>query len=491
MADFQRLIRAVLWFAVGVLLSAVSVVSYASDDTYPAILSCGNQAGQWGGSGISGCYGSAQAACDVGKPESATRNVTNYRWGSYRQYVADCNTQAGNKVRSVLQNLECPAGGSFVSTGRGTGECRNATPCAEGETRNPETGMCEQSDTPQEQCEAGGGHWGTNHSAGGRFVVQNNCYPNPPRCAEAGGMILLDESLDSRCAPPQEGPCPEDIGDIPYVGNLGGGQCLLGGGAEPDPDPDPEPDPRPEPDQTPPGCASNQQSGTVQGVPVCINKPPPPPTDSSDTKTETKPTPDGGTKETTTTTNTTVNNTTNTTTTTTTVTTVIKDAAGNVTGTTTDTSSVVQDSAGYCKENPGAEVCGDGGGEWAGGCDDPGRVMHECKGDPIQCAIAEQTLRTRCALAASDEVVEAFKSMVEFDGTGEGEGLDRKEISVPETLDVAEIGGGVGLADKSYTIMGRTITVPFSAINTYLDIFGAAMMMIAWIVAFNTIRGAI
>lgn len=455
-------LRRLSWFLLGVLLVAVPMLSYA--DEYAPVA-------WWKKNGASTKYASPEQACAPKTP------ITN---GQVDQY--NCMDQYGTRTDLVIKDYWCPAGGTLNYT---QWKCINAEPCAEGQVRNPVTGQCQAS--PQQQCEQSGGHWGTNHAAGGRFVVQNNCYPNPPRCAEPGGMILLDESLDARCAAPQEGPCPEDIGDIPYVGNLGGGQCLLGGGAEPEP----EPDPKPEPDQTPSGCAPNQQSGTVQGVPVCINKPPPPPTDSSDTKTETKPTPDGGTKETTTTTNTTVNNTTNTTTTTTTVTTVIKDAAGNVTGTTTDTSSVVQDSDGYCKENPGAEVCGDGAGQWAGGCDDPGRVIHECKGDPIQCAIAEQTLRTRCALAASDEVVQAFKDMVEFDGTGEGEGLDRKEITVPETLDVLEIGGGGGLVDKTYTVMGRTITVPFSAINTYLDVFGAAMMMIAWIVAFNTIRGAI
>lgn len=483
MADFQRLMRSLLYFLVGVLLSVVA--TFASAETYCAVtvIEYADPPERYYTSG------GETLLCPFQREDNPSSNTVNECTGAvypnYRYKVMGGGSACGSSTSTYGFPHTCPGGGVLDSKEK----CVGAPDCQAGETRNPATGLCEPDITPQEQCEDSGGHWGTNHSAGGRFVVQNNCYPNPPRCAESGGMILLDESLDSRCAPPREGPCPEDIGDIPYVGNLGGGQCLLGGGAEPEPEP--EPDPKPEPDQTPPGCASNQQSGTVQGVPVCINKPPPPPTDSSDTKTETKPTPDGGTKETTTTTNTTVNNTTNTTTTTTTVTTVIKDAAGNVTGTTTDTSSVVQDSAGYCKENPGAEVCGEGGGEWAGGCDDPGRVMHECKGDPIQCAIAEQTLRTRCALAASDEVVEAFKSMVEFDGTGEGEGLDRKEISVPETLDVAEIGGGVGLVDKSYTIMGRTITVPFSAINTYLDIFGAAMMMIAWIVAFNTIRGAI
>lgn len=478
MADFQRLMRNLLYFVVGVLLAAVATV--ASAENYCAIPDSYDK----GPPNRTYTSGGQTVQCPFKRSEAA--GITNDCTGTHYPNVRYTPTAGGSACGSTATygvTFSCPGGGTLTTTE----VCLNADPCAEGESRNAETGLCEPDKTPQEQCEEGGGHWGTNHSAGGRFVVQSGCYPNPPSCAESGGILFTESSLDSRCPPPKEGPCPEDIGGLPYLGNLGGGQCLLGGGA----DPEPEPPPGPEPDQTPSGCASNQQSGTVQGVPVCINKPPPPPTESTDNKTETKPTPDGGTKETTTTTNTTVNNTTNTTTTTTTVTTVIKDAAGNVTGTTTDTSSVVQDSAGYCKENPGAEVCGEGGGEWAGGCDDPGRVMHECKGDPIQCAIAEQTLRTRCALAASDEVVEAFKSMVEFDGTGEGEGLDRKEISVPETLDVAEIGGGVGLVDKSYTVMGRTITVPFSAINTYLDIFGAAMMMIAWIVAFNTIRGAI
>jgi len=436
-------LRRLMWFALGFLIAAVPMLAAAEEkNLWEATL--------YGGHTV---YAStANQACGFIKPRSTAsgnfcRDSDGTAWGTVYYRLASC---AGTWTES---------------------------------SSTPGYWYCQAS--PQAQCEQSGGYWGGNNTVGGLFEPTESCYAATPICMESGGVVASVYNLDGRCGVYQAA-CPADYGDPVSPGNLGGGQCLYGG-TPPDPDPDPEPDPD-KPDQTPSGCGAGQDSGTVNGVPVCINRPP---SNSSDTKTETKTNPDGSTTETTKTTNTTVNNTTNTTTTTTTTTVVHKDSTGAVTGTETTTETQEQSTDGYCEANPDSTVCGGGEGGWQGGCDDPGRVVHECKGDPIQCAIAEQTLRTRCALAASDAVVEAFEEMVTFDGTGEGEGLDRREIQVPETLDVNEIGGGAGLTDKTFVIMGKSIEVPFSLINSYLDIFGAAVMMIAWIVAFNTIRGAI
>lgn len=111
-------------------------------------------------------------------------------------------------------------------------------------------------------------------------------------------------------------------------------------------------------------------------------------------------------------------------------------------------------------------------------------------GDALQCAIARHTHETQCALQASDEVMEAWAAIRDFAGTGEGEGLDRKEIEVPSSLDVTEVGPGAGLADQSFSIMGRSIVIPFSEMNRFIAIFGYAIMVIAWIGAWRIIVGA-
>ena len=83
-----------------------------------------------------------------------------------------------------------------------------------------------------------------------------------------------------------------------------------------------------------------------------------------------------------------------------------------------------------------------------------------------------------------------WEGIREFEGTGEGEGLDRKEIEVPTELEVTEIGGGAGLVDQTFSIMGKSIVIPFSQMNRFIAIFGYAIMVIAWIGAWRIIVGA-
>lgn len=86
--------------------------------------------------------------------------------------------------------------------------------------------------------------------------------------------------------------------------------------------------------------------------------------------------------------------------------------------------------------------------------------------------------------------MEAWAAIRDFAGTGEGEGLDRKQIDVPTSLDVIEVGPGGGLSDETFSIMGRSIVIPFSEMNRFIAIFGYAIMVIAWIGAWRIIVGA-
>lgn len=123
---------------------------------------------------------------------------------------------------------------------------------------------------------------------------------------------------------------------------------------------------------------------------------------------------------------------------------------------------------------------------WAAACD--GEVL--CQGDAIQCAIARVAHEQKCALRVSDDVLQEFESIKSFTGTGEGEGLDRKQIDVPSSLVVSEIGPGGGLQDETFSIMGQSIVIPFSQLNRFIEMFGYAIMAIAWIGAWRIIAGA-
>ena len=445
MAHLRRLI----WFALGVLLVAVPMLSFAGQswNVYPS------------GTVL---YATPEQACQ--SLSSETFLTLGTHTNSPKVWSCFFKTSKGAQFKSG-------AVGAI---------------CTDGTTWNTTQGACIGS--PVDQCSSYGGYWGVNQSGAGHYVISLSCYPAEPSCSPPGERLGNAYSLDARCPEVTEGDCPAGYENMQGVGTIAGsgGRCLFGGGIPPDPDPDPDPDPEPEP----PGCSANQQSGTINGVHVCINTPPAPPTSSSDNKTDVKTNSDGSSTETTTEKTTTKDPVTNVTTTTITTTVTNKNARGEITSSEVTTETATQTGEGFCEENPNNPVCGGGDASWAGGCDDPSVIVSECEGDPIQCAIAEQTLRTRCALAASDQVLDAFEEIKEYDGTGEGEGLDVRQIEAGE-LGVSMQGGGAGLSDLDVAVSGRVITVPFSKINPYLDIFGAAILAVAWLSAATILRGAV
>lgn len=176
-------------------------------------------------------------------------------------------------------------------------------------------------------------------------------------------------------------------------------------------------------------------------------------------------------------------------TTTTTTTTVIKDSTGQQVGdATSQTKTETKPEADFCKANPQHAQCAGTktGGSFSGGC----TTGFACTGDAVQCAIAQAAHNQSCAMAVGDGVLGQFEQITGFDGTAPGEGLDRKEIEVPDALQVAEIGGGTGLQDQTFVIMGRSIDIPFSVLNQYIEMLGYAIMLIAWIGAWRIIAGA-
>jgi len=253
-----------------------------------------------------------------------------------------------------------------------------------------------------------------------------------------------------------------------------------GEGSEP-PAPEPEPPPS-EPEPEPEPCKTGFQTVSVNGISSCVKSPPP--IDNVDQAQQTTTNPDGTTTTTNKTTTTKVNDDGTVTKTTETQTTT-KDQAGNTISSGTSSQSVEQGLEGFCEDNPTSSICGEQPGLFDGDCQ--GEI--KCEGDALQCAIAASTFKTQCALSVTDDVKDAFQDMINYDGTGPGEGLDRLEINVNE-LQVSMSGGGAGLADQSFSIMGKTIVLPFSQLNSILAFIGYAVMVIAWLQAYKIIREA-
>lgn len=500
MAHLQRL----KWCLLGVFLVAVPVMALA--DEYPAQWGAAQQVGKWGaGSGTgAGAYETALLACRAFNADWTVSSTYQYvvtdrrlqclnKWNnpesSYAVQIALCpwGGTAQGVAGSGVFTCTCPSGTTWNAT---TQQCQ-VPQCPEGQARNPWFGNC------QDECPQAGGGASRSHVTSGNAVCLHGC--KRTRAAHPGGSSCV-RSLDMFA-----GGGSELICDYAYTGEMCGwfGE-LAGDNSEPgegDPPGEENPDP---PEET---CPAGMQSGTFNGKRVCLKagettSQQQTATNNTTTTSNNTSTNVNTTTHTSTNYNSFTNSTTVTTTTTTTTTTTNNETNESTTNTTTNVSqselpgnqSTIpgnggapngeNGSSGEC--DPAVQECGTGDSSFSGACGEPPL----CMGDALQCAIARHTHETQCALRASDEVMEAWASIRDFVGTGEGEGLDRKQIEVPTALDITEVGGGAGLVDETYSIMGRAIVIPFSEINRFITILGYAIMVIAWIGAWRIIVGA-
>jgi hypothetical protein len=124
-----------------------------------------------------------------------------------------------------------------------------------------------------------------------------------------------------------------------------------------------------------------------------------------------------------------------------------------------------------------------------------------CDGDAIQCAILRQAAEENCKKAADDAAAAASGigqlGQHVLDGSDPlGDELPKpgngQQIDVPSSLDQSGwLGGGDCFADKTVSIQGREITIPFSKACTALIVLRYAIMMVAALVSFKMLSGAI
>lgn len=232
-------------------------------------------------------------------------------------------------------------------------------------------------------------------------------------------------------------------------------------------------------------CGANTFPGTVNGVQVCV--PATTTVDAPKTTTATPPlegasapaipgTPDGTTSVTRQTTCTDGDCTTVTT---------YRDSEGEKIGEITESTTQTD----HCEENPTSAGCEeDEPSTWGGSCGAP----PACDGDAIQCAIAEQTFNTACAL---DPPENAFASLFDTDsnpnpsfaGKGPDNGFETIMLSSSDFDQTNVLGSSACIADMTITVSGNSFIVPFSKICAGLNMLGAVLMGISFIVAFRIV----
>lgn len=256
-------------------------------------------------------------------------------------------------------------------------------------------------------------------------------------------------------------------------------------GVPPPPDPDAPPrDPPPPPPEPPPEqCKKGTCPGSINGTTVCMpcqetrspqpvpgappNAPPTPPDPTGnnappDTKNTTQSATNckDGKCTTTTTTSTT-------------------DSAGV---TTTNSHTKTESKDDFCTSNPRSSMCIDGafGGACAGG--------FVCEGDAVQCAMAKEQHSRNCKLFEDFDGEEA--QLYQNEKGKEGSVLGSLEGNITKTIGASDFdtsdalgAGATCIANKSITVMGTSILIPFSDICPYLAILGNILMSVSFLLA--------
>lgn len=305
--------------------------------------------------------------------------------------------------------------------------------------------------------------------------------PNVNKCEEAKGGVDLFEGFSNL---PTVGAsfCPSNGDASSCAATVVGGYCAIkagvkkctyevkyGGGTCTPPAPTPEESPVPTP------CKGTY--GQVNGVDVCL----PLGSDPSVTietgkKTETTTTEPGGGSTTVTSegTSSCIGSQCSSTTTTTTT------APDGTSTSTTETKSESKDD--FCKNNPRSPQCITS--SFGGSC----TANFTCDGDAVMCAITREQHIRNCKLFDDMSSAEAqlYGSEKGKAGSQTGSLPGSESIAISSSsFDTSDaIGGGTGcIADKSVTVVGFVVTIPFSSVCGHLAMLGNILLAVSFLLA--------
>jgi hypothetical protein len=169
---------------------------------------------------------------------------------------------------------------------------------------------------------------------------------------------------------------------------------------------------------------------------------------------------------------------------------------GNTPAGTAGTPTPSPDDAKYdlCKQNPMLSVCRNS--SVSGSCE-----AIACDGDAIQCATLRAAAQIQCKQKQdSDELSASGSHSLGAAVVGGSDPLastlptvgNAAQVAMPSSLDSSGwLGGGAVFLDKSFTIQGHTITIPFSSALNYLLVLRYALMVVALLISFRILSGAI
>ena len=145
----------------------------------------------------------------------------------------------------------------------------------------------------------------------------------------------------------------------------------------------------------------------------------------------------------------------------------------------------------------GGGTGGGGSGNGDGNGDDEGSGFggscmsgFACEGDAVQCAIAKEQHRRACKLfddkSAESDLYNANKGKT---GNQTGDLPGNEAINIAGRISSVDAlgAGSSGVADLNVTVMGQSITLPFSMINPYLEYMGYLLVAVSFLLAFRIV----
>lgn len=134
---------------------------------------------------------------------------------------------------------------------------------------------------------------------------------------------------------------------------------------------------------------------------------------------------------------------------------------------------------GFCKENPESPICKQG--SFSGSC----AASFACDGDAIQCAIAKEQHLRNCKMfddpSPESQLYEANKGK---EGNQTGELPGNETVDIAGRIDMSNaLGAGSCVSDRTVTVWGQSVVLPFSAICPSLAMFGQLLVAVSLLLA--------
>jgi len=113
-----------------------------------------------------------------------------------------------------------------------------------------------------------------------------------------------------------------------------------------------------------------------------------------------------------------------------------------------------------------------------------------CEGDAIQCAIARDQYRRSCELMEKESAEsQLYTSNKSKEGNQTGNLPGNETINLAGRIDTSDAlgAGSAGVSDLSVTVLGQSITLPFSMLNPYLAALGNVLLAVSFLIALRIV----